>query len=190
MSQTQSVSILNTQSALSEMLVHTAMCTHPNPQKLLIIAPGCGQLCSQLDRYHYGSLDMFEDGHEPHSQETLYDVIIACDIEWNDVAKLALKIASLLDANGVAVLQDSTDKSSLVEYKSRLEEFKKYFFVVKPFELGKYLFVSRRFHPTADIVLDRADLMDDLSYYNADWHIASFTMPTFMKQALAKVVEY
>ena len=39
------------------------------------------------------------------------------------------------------------------------------------------LFASRRYHPTADLKLQKADMLEGLSYYSADMHTAAFVLP-------------
>jgi spermidine synthase len=43
-----------------------------------------------------------------------------------------------------------------------------------------FIFASKKFHPTADLKLQKADMLSNLRYYSAETHIASFTLPPFI----------
>ena len=96
-------------------------------------------------------------------------------------------IANTLTPDGVAVFPSTSWWANVEEQKATVEEIAPYFKILMPYAfhslikaggMGNFLFVSKKFHPTADVILHRADLIDDLSYYNSDWHKASFCLPT------------
>lgn len=55
------------------------------------------------------------------------------------------------------------------------------------FALKYYLFASNKFHPLADLSLQKLDLLDDLKYCNDKIYQATFAMPNLIKSALKGV---
>jgi len=54
-----------------------------------------------------------------------------------------------------------------------------------PYNLGNgatALLASKAYHPTADLILHRADMLDNLSYYNCDIHPAAFAMGNYIRK--------
>ncbi|MDR0747061.1 MAG: hypothetical protein LBE89_04125 [Helicobacteraceae bacterium] len=43
-----------------------------------------------------------------------------------------------------------------------------------------FIFASKKFHPTADLRLQKADMLSNLRYYSVETHIASFALPPFI----------
>ena len=60
-----------------------------------------------------------------------------------------------------------------------------------PFKFGHNtsIIASKRYHPTADINLQRADLLDGLNYYSAEIHNASFVFPAGEHKALTGIAK-
>lgn len=54
----------------------------------------------------------------------------------------------------------------------------------------KQLFLaSKEYHPTADVILQRADMIDGLSYYNCDVHVASFAMGNYIRKEYLGIIK-
>lgn len=51
-----------------------------------------------------------------------------------------------------------------------------------------YLFASNKFHPIADLSLQKVDLLDDLQYCNAKIYEGAFALPNYLKTELKGVV--
>ncbi len=52
-----------------------------------------------------------------------------------------------------------------------------------------FVLASKKYHPTADIVLQRADLLEGHRYYTSDIHRAAFTVPRYIKKALLGIAK-
>ena len=52
-----------------------------------------------------------------------------------------------------------------------------------------YVFASKLYHPTADIQLQKADMLEDLLYYHANLHLSAFVLPKVVKSALLGVAK-
>ena len=60
-----------------------------------------------------------------------------------------------------------------------------------PFRFGHNtsILASKKYHPTADLVLQRADLLDDLQYYSSEIHKAVFVFPAAEHKALTGIAK-
>ena len=69
------------------------------------------------------------------------------------------------------------------EFEIALKDFGKFFSIVMPFfapifSHKAFIFASKRIHPLADFWLQKCDMIENLSYYNADIHEAAFALST------------
>lgn len=51
------------------------------------------------------------------------------------------------------------------------------------------ILASKEYHPTADVILQRSDLIDGLEYYNCDIHIATFVMPNYIRSTYKGIIK-
>jgi spermidine synthase len=102
-------------------------------------------------------------------------------------------VSRVLKDDGLVVTQGGSWFLDMDSHKELLKIVGKNFSIAMPYkyemlcyEGGLYNFIlaSKKYHPTADINLQRADLMDGLKYYNSDIHIASFVKPTYVFKEL------
>jgi len=66
-----------------------------------------------------------------------------------------------------------------------------YFKIIMPYNAGDgktLLLASRAYHPTADIILQRSDLLEGQQYYNCDIHIAAFAMPNYIRKQYLGII--
>ncbi|MEA1916991.1 MAG: spermidine synthase [Campylobacterota bacterium] len=169
-----------------EMMVHTALCTHKLPSDIAIISDNAENLMNEVSR------------HKDFSSTTCSD-IKTLDDNSNDVVLYDLNsdAASLAHVNrvvkddGLVVLKHN----SLDDIKSNtilMEILASYFKIIMPFSLedgSTLLLASKQYHPTADIILQRSDLIDGLEYYNCDIHVSSFSMPNYIRKNYLGVIK-
>ena len=173
-----------------EMMVHVPMCTHNDPQSVLVISDDPQTLLTELDRY---SSDIKLSG-TPATLDALRDVadgsvdVVLC--ECNVDAAVAGHINRVLSAEGVAALRHP----SLDEVQANtilIGVLGNYFKIIMPYHLADeqtLLLVSKDNHPTADINLHRADMLDGVQYYNSDIHPAAFAMPNFVRKTFLGII--
>ena len=60
-----------------------------------------------------------------------------------------------------------------------------------PFKFGHNtsILASKKYHPTADINLQRSDLLDGLDYYSSEIQLASFVFPATEHRALTGIAK-
>ena len=56
-------------------------------------------------------------------------------------------------------------------------------------ELFTATFATKKYHPTADIILQKSDLLEGLEYYNSDIHKSSFILPNYLKESLKILIK-
>ncbi|MBD3824817.1 MAG: spermidine synthase, partial [Epsilonproteobacteria bacterium] len=66
-----------------------------------------------------------------------------------------------------------------------------YFKIIMPYNLGNgetALLASKAYHPTADVILHRVDMLDGVNYYNCDIHPAAFAMPNYIRKEYLGII--
>jgi len=166
-----------------EMMVHVPVCTHKAPQNVLVLSNAPEALQAELAR-HEGVIAV----HAPASLEALRDVadgsidVVLCEAHVD--AAVAGHISRILTGEGVVSLRHP----SLEEVQANtllMGVLGNYFKVIMPYRLANeetLLLASKGNHPTADLNLHRADMLDGLQYYNSDIHPAAFAMPNYIRK--------
>ncbi|SFV75251.1 Spermidine synthase [hydrothermal vent metagenome] len=179
------------QSIYAEMMVHVPLCTNKDPHDILILSNEGANLLSEIEKHNDdikatildATLERLREG-----EDGAYDVII-CEIQNADSAVIA-HINRTLKADGLVVMQHPLLKDVKAN-KTLMQELGKYFKIIMPYNLGNgatALLASKEYHPTADIILQRSDLLDNLNVYNCDLHIASFAMPNYIRKEYLGII--
>jgi spermidine synthase len=173
-----------------EMMVHVPLCTNKNPENVLIISDDANLLSKEVEKHNEissnvvaCSLDSLRD-----LSDTSYDVVV-CEMK-GDSAVIA-HINRILKEDGQLVIShDSLDETH--SNKILMQVLGNYFKVIMPYNIGDgatALLASKEYHPTADIILQRSDMLDDLSYYNCDIHVSSFAMPNYIRKEYLGIIK-
>lgn len=112
-----------------------------------------------------------------------YDVIVC--LEKVDFASLK----ELLSEDGILITQAPNILLETQKLENALKDLgdfrvKMPFFAPLALQQDCYIFASKLYHPTADIQLQRADMLEDLRYYHANLHLSAFVLPKEVKNAL------
>ncbi len=128
---------------------------------------------------------------EQNSKESRasYDIVLLLDSKQN-----AQDYQMLLDEKGILMMKSPQILLETLEVKKLLEslgDFRVKMPCFAPLSLLQdcYIFASKVYHPTADIQLQRADMLEDLQYYHANLHLSAFTLPKSVKVALLGVAK-
>lgn len=188
----------------AEMLAHTPLCTHPNPEDILLVGYD-SNIIKQVLRHkdvkkiivvevdknislaineHFLELELNDKIQIVSKQEflkgsSLYDVIL-----FNDTKLKEFNIFKQLKKDGIFICK-SNGWWDMDLQKDTFKVLGDYFKIIMPCYFNMYVshtksfvFASNKFHPTADTILDKSDLLDGLHYYNGDTHKACFSLPT------------
>lgn len=174
-----------------EMMVHTALCTNKQPQSVLVYSNDT-LVEDELKRHR-------DIKHTLNTTANILDNIR--DIADNSIDVLLLDTVSsdaALFAHINRVLKDDgllvCDHPHLDEFeanKSLMEILGNYFKIIMPYKVGggkTMLLCSKEYHPTADIILQRSDLLEGHSYYNCDIHTAAFAMPQYIRKQYLGII--
>lgn len=174
-----------------EMMVHVPMCTYQEPKNVLVVSDTPDALDTELARH--GELAVT---HTPSSGalEALRDVadgsidVVLCEADVD--AAIAGHISRVLCEDGVLAMCHP----SLEEVQANtvlMGVLGNYFKIIMPYRLANeetLLLASKGNHPTADINLHRADMLDGLEYYNSDIHPAAFAMPNYIRKTYLGII--
>lgn len=163
----------------AEMLVHVALCTHKEPKNILVLNPN-DFVEQELNRHKDLDIKSCENISGVESlEDASIDVIVVNSTDYFEATFIA-QFSRVLREDGLIVLQTADSLIGDLGFLGNL------FGIAMTYEFAgsRAILASKKYHPTADIILQRADLIDGLSYYNAEIHLASFALPTAMKKEL------
>ena len=114
-------------------------------------------------------------------------IVIPAYKEAESIGDVVGKIRSLHPDAEVIVIDDgSQDKTAERAAQAGASVY------CHPYNIGNgatALLSSKEYHPTADINLQRADMLDGLSYYNCDVHPAAFAMGNYIRKEYLGIIK-
>lgn len=161
----------------NEMMVHVPLCTHKEPNNVLIISENSAGFVQEIQKYKYDEINYDVISTDitllRDVEDDKYDVVIS---ELDTDAAVLAHFNRVLNEDGLLVtVHPSLD--DVAENKKIMQILGKYAKIIMPYNLGNgktALLASKEYHPTADVILQRTDLLDGLEYYNCDIHPAAF----------------
>jgi len=174
----------------NEMMTHVPLCTHKEPKSVLIISDNVDELEKEIQKHDNINLDILACGIDEISkaQDNSYDVVICED---NIDAFVATHINRVLKDDGLVVTKHPS-LDDVETNKSLMQTLGNYFKIIMPYNIGNCstaFLASKEYHPTADIILQRADMLDNLNYYNCDVHVASFAMGNYIRKEYLGIIK-
>jgi len=173
----------------NEMMVHVALCTNKNPQNVLIVSNNAAGMLDEVQKHDSIDCDVISVDLDllRNAKNDAYDVIIS---EMPSDAVTYAHMNRVLKDDGLIV----TTHPSLDETEANKEMISmlgKYAKIVMPFRIGDTtaLLASKEYHPTADIILQRSDMLDGLKYYNCDVHPAAFAMGNDVRREYLGIIK-
>lgn len=173
----------------NEMMAHIPVCSHKAPKSLLLISNAPEGIKKELERHNglsitTGGLDSIAGG-----EDNSFDIVLIDSIA--DISRVTYAhLNRIVKEDGlISSLNASLDDE--VSSKAQLSAIGEYFKVVMPYkaEDKTMILASKEYHPTADVILHRSDLIDGLSYYNCDIHVSSFAMPNYIRSAYRGIIK-
>lgn len=172
-----------------EMMIHVPICTHKEPESLMIISANPEQLEIEANK-HEGvdtqrvlpTMDALRNAADKSAD------VVACEMEL-DAAVIA-HISRILSEEGLVVMRHPSLEDT-AENKRIMQILANYFKIIMPYNLGNgetALLASKAYHPTADVILHRVDMLDGVNYYNCDIHPAAFAMPNYIRKEYLGII--
>ncbi len=138
------------------------------------------------------------------AEDKSYDIVL---VDTTDPSELSgelfdgafyAQVNRVLKDDGLIALQGGSYWMDIKTHKRILETSGRLFDIAMPYRYEMYTYpgvnwnfilASKKYHPTADINLQRADLLEGCKYYTSDIHKASFSVPKFIKKELLGIAK-
>lgn len=175
-----------------EMMVHVALCTHKFPASVLLLSDNASLLQGELNRHREVSSKTLSASDVLNSLRNEADKsaeVILLDTICSDSAALA-HVNRVLKDDGLMVCKHP-DLDDVEGNKALMQILGNYFKIIMPYYDGTgstLLLCSKEYHPTADVILQRSDLLEGHQYYNCDVHIGVFAMPQYIRKNYLGVI--
>jgi spermidine synthase len=174
-----------------EMMVHVPLCTHKEPKNIVIVSDHADALLEETARYSdvevkvIPAASQLDELREEADQSA--DIVL---MEGNGDTAVWAHINRILKHDGLAAMKHPPldERDANVALMTILGN---YFKIIMPYYVGNgetLLLASKAYHPTADIILQRTDLLEGQQYYNCDIHPAAFAMPNYIRKAYLGVI--
>lgn len=169
-----------------EMMVHVALCTHKLPTSVLLASDNRELLLGELSRYRESAVTSVSSTNLLESFRNVEDKsvdVLLFDSITDDSAVIA-HINRILKEDGLVVMQHPS-LDEVGANTSLMQILGNYFKIIMPYYAGDgstLLICSKEYHPTADIILQRSDLLEGHQFYNCDVHVGVFAMPQYIRK--------
>jgi spermidine synthase len=125
-----------------------------------------------------------------------YDVIINTSVNITPLSYATIIKYSKKDT--IFVSYSKNHKSQIKEQILEMKDIGAFYKIVMPFSFEMNLcadgvscciFASNKYHPCADIILHKSDLLEDLEYYNSELHQSSFIFSTNINKEYKNIIK-
>ncbi len=170
-----------------EMMVHVPLCTAKKPENVLIVSDDAEALEAEVARHDNMSSKTVSASKLMESLRAEDDGsadVVLLDVLTDDAAAIA-HVNRILKEDGLVVLKHPSLENEK-DNKQLMQVLGNYFKIIMPYYIGNgetLLLASKAYHPTADIILHRTDMLDGQQYYNCDIHPAAFATPNYIRKA-------
>lgn len=181
-------SVENKNFSFNEMMVHVPLCTHKEASNILVVGSVDEEFKEEVNK-HKGSVTYTDIAGLRALDEKNLDLIILTNDKIDEL--LLANIAKILKDDGVIAFKSTSYSKDANKLKADLRCVGELFWIVMPYSFGHTtaILASKKYHPTADIILQRSDLLDDLNYYSTEIHHASFVFPTHINKDLTGIAK-
>lgn len=172
---------LNNNLITAEMMVHVALCSHPEVNAVAVVN-ATSEMMDEIKRHGVEAQTFNSNEEVTNLGDDSLDILIINNTEMDRVT--SAHIRRILKNDGVVVTSTVDYRESADKQNGQIKLLAEEFYVVMPyrFDAGSAIYASNKYHPTADINLQKADLLDDISYYSAEVQLAGFTLPRYMQK--------
>jgi spermidine synthase len=181
-------SIENKHFAFNEMMTHIPLCTHKEPHNILVVGNVDTEFKNEVAKHkvnaEYGDTSIITS-----KNDKTIDVIIFASGNLDEL--LLANIQKILKDDGVIAFVSESFNADEAKLKADLTLAGSQFWIAMPFKFNHTtaILASKKYHPTADIVLQVSDLLDDLNYYSTEVHHASFVFPAYIHRKLTGIAK-
>ncbi|HLD23350.1 MAG TPA: hypothetical protein VJA83_05360 [Sulfuricurvum sp.] len=171
---------------IPEMMTHVAMCTHKNPRSVMVLTNQPELIKTEIGRYreaevaYIGADDLLgglRGGSDKSADVLLLDTL-------SDDSAVFAHVNRILKEDGLMVCKHP-DLDDVNANTKLMQILGNYFKIIMPYYDGNgatLLLCSKEYHPTADLILQRSDLLEGHKFYNCDVHVGVFAMPQYIRK--------
>lgn len=181
-------SLENKNFSFNEMIVHVPLCTHKEPENILVIGNCDDDLKAEVEKHNlnaeFGDISLLNSKDEKN-----IDVIILTDVNIDEM--ILANIQRVLKDDGIISYKTESYSKDKDRLKNDLKITGANFWICMPYSFGHTtcILASKKYHPTADIVLQRSDLLVGLNYYSTEIQHASFVFPAHIQKDLTGIAK-
>lgn len=181
-------SIENKNFDFNEMMVHVPLCTHADPKNVLIVGNVDDEFKKEVSK-HSVNAEFGDASIITSKDEKNIDVIIIASNELDET--LLANVQRVLNDDGVLVFKTKSFHQDEEKLKADLQLVGEHFWIAMPFRFGHgtAIIASKKYHPTADIILQKSDLLTEVNYYSTEVQHASFVFPSFIHRKLTGIAK-
>lgn len=182
-------SLENENYAFNEMMVHVPLCSHKEPKNILVVGSVDEEFKNELNKHSLENVEFGDTSIITSKNEKNIDVIIMT--EDNVSEELLANIDRILKDNGILSFKSKFYSEDCNQLTNDLTLVGSKFWIAMPFKFGHTtsILASKKYHPTADIILQVSDLLDELNYYSTEIHHASFVFPSNIHRKLTGIAK-
>ncbi|MGP1449577.1 MAG: spermidine synthase [Wolinella sp.] len=197
----------------SELLAHIPLCVHENTNHLLLADEFNLEVAHEALKHEQIYVDFLQNDEKilrsfisffPHFQSVINHARFSLLSEESSLktyeiiitnAKNATRFLPFLSSDGIMILGVENPLLHEESLRQTMQNLANNFSILMPFHapfsfpIQHYLFASRRFHPTADLILQRADMLDGLRYYHSRIHKSAFILPRFLEESIRGIAK-
>jgi spermidine synthase len=170
------------------MMTHIPLCTHKEPKNILVVGSVDEEFKKEVSKHkvtvEYGDTSIITSKNDKN-----IDVIILASGNLDEL--LLANIQKILNDDGILTFMSESFNQDENQLKADLTLAGTQFWIAMPFKFNHStaILASKKYHPTADIVLQVSDLLDDVNYYSTEVHHASFLFPAYIHRKLTGIAK-
>ena len=182
-------SLKNENYAFNEMMVHVPLCTHKQPKKILVIGQSDDDFKKELLKHNIEDIKYTTTLSDNTENTKEFDVVIVTEEKLNQ--QLLENIYIILKEDGVLAFKSTSYSQDTHSLINDLTLVGSKFWIAMPFKFNHTtsILASKKYHPTADIILQVSDLLSDLNYYSTEIHHSSFVFPANIQRDLTGIAK-
>lgn len=176
--------MLNNNIIYNEMMIHIPMCTHNEAKKVLVVGAIDDEFKTEIAK-HTAIVTYTQE----LNVEDVFDVIIYTGKTIDELIMSNID-RCLNQEDGIFVMISKRFNKDENRLTNDLNIVGKNSWISMPYSFGHTTAIigSKKYHPQADIILDRSDFLD-CQYYNTELHNACFVYPTYIQKALTGIAK-
>ena len=178
-------SIDNKSFAYDEMMVHVPLCSHKDIKKVLVVGDVSEDFKIELQKHNVETI--FSDKLDVDGK---FDIILN-NQEIPNKLDMATVERILEPTKGIFVTKATSIRIDLDSSKKELQTIGKNFWICMPYSFGHttLIFASKKYHPQAEIILQKSDLLEDCNYYSSEMQNATFVHPTYITKEITGIAK-